>query len=273
VPVLNNKWQTLTNLKAENFSAEMNNTSLEVYRVEPGVVPRRMVLLLDTSGSMQGQKIANVKQLAIALASTAHPQTEVTAYSFDVKLRQRLGSSADLKQLAENIRTMQAPKGRTAMRDAILALFAELKDLGPEDLLYLLTDAGDSTSNTSQGDLKKRLLTSGLRLSAAIFEDPRAFTDEERYGPSELSELVTATGGFQTVFTPWDQSIGPSKDAITRQDLLVRLANHQYKLTVRTPGAIGRSQKWNLRLRNLPPEMKKFRPLYPRELPACVNTN
>jgi hypothetical protein len=269
VSVLNGKWQTLTNLKAENFFAEAQDKNIQVIAVQPNAAPARVIVLLDTSGSMQGKNLSVAQRLAFALASTAPPRTEVFVYTFNNDISDFLGSSRDLQGLSKKLELIPKPKGRTAIRDCILKVLSKMPNPGSEDMVYLLTDGGDSSSDTTFSQLRKRLLRSGVRLSAAVFYDPWAATDEERNGPAELENVVQATGGFYTSAVAWDLG-NPDKTALKRIDLVARLSNYQYKLLLRTPVGTGRSLKWKLKLKGLPRDMKGFKVRYPDELPACA---
>src|SRR5262249_22090501 len=129
-------------------------------------------------------------------------------------------------------------------------------------------DGGDSISRALNRDLKRSLLKSGVKLSAVVFYDPWAATEEERQGPAELEEATRETGGFYTSTAARDLE-DLDQAAIARIDLLARLSNHQYKLVLKTPGGRGQSVKWKLQLKGLPLELKRFKSLYPRELPVC----
>ncbi|MCI0353372.1 MAG: VWA domain-containing protein, partial [Acidobacteriales bacterium] len=100
VPIVNNQWQTLTNLKAANFLVEGQHGKIEVISAQPHTAPRRIILLLDTSGSMQPRKLEIARSLALALASSAEQHTEVSVYTFSDKLADFLGSSKDLQGLS-----------------------------------------------------------------------------------------------------------------------------------------------------------------------------
>ena len=271
VSVLNAKRQTLSNLKPENFIAEAEGKPLEVVSVVANTPPRRIVVLLDTSGSMQGQRLANAQQLAIAIASSADSNTEVSAYTFGDGL-EYVGASSDKSRLLENLRVLRVAKGRTALLAAIMRVLSELKNAGPQDMLYVLSDGGDNRSKASLRDVIHVMLDSGVHFSAAAFPDPWAATDEERSGPANLRDIATATGGFFSLLGPWDP-VQPSKDSVKEIALLAEMTKRQFKLTLNTAEKNRSLQKLKLKLYNLPMGVKGFRILHPSTLPACSSTN
>jgi von Willebrand factor type A domain len=267
VLVLNAKRQTLSNLKAENFAAEAKGKPLAVLSVLPNTVPHRLVVLLDTSGSMRDERLANAQQLAIALASSTDSRTEIRAYAFGETV-EYLGSSNDYPDLMKNLHVLRAAKSRTAIRDAVFKVMSELKNPGPEDMIYVISDGGDNRSETSQLNLTRALRASGLRLSAAVFPPPWPPMAEDRDGMLALEDLASRTGGFFTTLNSWN-SRKPGQDSINNIELLARLTKHYYKVTVRASEIEGSSRQWKLRLQNLPVDIKGFRVLYPGELVPC----
>src|SRR5437588_2440799 len=87
VNVSDGKWRTLSNLKTDNFSAKLGSEAIDITAVTPRVRPRRLVVLLDTSGSMT-DKLPVGLELSQQLIALVPSSTATAFYTFSDDLRQ-----------------------------------------------------------------------------------------------------------------------------------------------------------------------------------------
>jgi hypothetical protein len=108
------------------------------------------------------------------------------------------GGTAVLKELAALPPREKYPNGfrLTALRDTILRA---LEMLGPPqggDVIYAITDGGDSKSRKSRKDLERALIRAQTRLFATLFTTLRRRPIPwESDGAEDLWKIVRASGG------------------------------------------------------------------------------
>lgn len=159
------------------------------------VTPVRLVLALDTSGSMGGRPIADAKSAISALTKTLGPDDEAALITFNatVRIAQAPTKNKDLVVRATNAATAG---GDTAIYDAVMA-GAELLAAAPAGVrraLVLLTDGFDTVSRTDRGKAARRIGDLHFPLFAVgLGTDPD-------WG--SLRELTDASDGGRVVSAP-----------------------------------------------------------------------
>ncbi len=104
-------------------------------------IPLSIVLAIDTSGSMAGDKITQAKAAAIAFLTSLGPNDRATLLAFNAKVTQVVPSTADHAALAQGINSLQVG-GNTAAFDALYDAAQELSNApaGTKRAVILLTD-------------------------------------------------------------------------------------------------------------------------------------
>jgi VWFA-related protein len=119
-------------------------------------VPVSLGVLLDTSGSMAGEKIVAARQaLDRFLVQLLDPQDEVFLYRFDNGPRLLEGWTHDKRRISDAIGRIQ-PQGGTAMYDTV-AEAAELVQQGRnrKKALLIISDGNDTSSHTDVFSVKQ----------------------------------------------------------------------------------------------------------------------
>ncbi|MDP9022333.1 MAG: type II secretion system F family protein [Actinomycetota bacterium] len=164
-----------------------------------------IVLLVDTSGSMQGEPIEAARRAAEAFLDRLPAEVDVAVVSF--------GSGASVLAPFSTDRTATkvaiaglAAAGRTALYDGVTTALAQFS---PEDAtarrsIVLLSDGGDTASATTLDDAAGALEASGARLYAIELRTPE--TDPEPLARlAEVSEgrvvPVDDANGLDAVYT------------------------------------------------------------------------
>ncbi len=106
-------------------------------------VPRDLIVLLDTSGSMGGAPLAQAQRITTALIDTLRDADQLELYEFSSSARRwkRGPVAADAnarKEATAWVRALQA-SGSTEMREGILAAMSSLRD-GAQRQIVLITD-------------------------------------------------------------------------------------------------------------------------------------
>jgi Mg-chelatase subunit ChlD len=201
VNVLDRDGNAVRDLTKDIFRAKVNGHPATVVEVRYSFAPRRIVVLLDMSGSMAGGTEKNKKwQIAreavedLLLGTPADVKLALLTFSshihdvFDFS-QSRSSMGAWLK---DEPRRRAEIKGTTALYDAAIAATKLLKPARPGDAIYVITDGGDNSSHISEADTRKLLLQSEIRLFVFLFAEHSPFGS----GPYDVMQLARATGGF-----------------------------------------------------------------------------
>jgi Mg-chelatase subunit ChlD len=282
----------IQNISVADFEARVHGKPVKVLSLTPDPRPHRLVLLLDTSGSM-GSNAGESPLFALGLAlaqhffQVNHQWSNIALVIFNKNVTETLdftrGNSAvgdklqqissDHNYLKENV------KGTTALRDAILEGLQLLDHPSSADALYLLTDGGDNASRRSTADVTKRLALTSVRLFVVLLRQAsyQIRSPEELSGPDELSEIARTSGGEILTVAVWhgDQvALSANSEAkVKTQETLARLYQailHDNLLEIELPFPLAKNEHWELRLSDAARRQRKGAQItYPTILIGC----
>ena len=179
---------------------ELNDDAFTVTergRDQPATVTRidsvdlEVVLMLDTSGSMQGEPLSIAKEAASQFLDHLPSGTQVALQTFSEEQVVAKPMTTDLDAIREAIQDLEAG-GETALYDAADAaagLFTG-RD-GTARTIVLLTDGGDTVSETTFDQAAARFAAENVNLQVVQIESPEADV-------SGLRELAEPVGGAVT---------------------------------------------------------------------------
>jgi VWFA-related protein len=152
----------LQGLTANDFELRDNGVvqSLEIASSE--AQPLLAVLALDTSGSLDGGKIAALRAASQVLLDSLRPEDEATLFGFDDGIQWLAPPSTDKAAVTRALSKVQ-PGGGTAILDALYAALILPKARG-RSLVVLFTDGADNLSWVD----RKRMQVIALRSNAVI---------------------------------------------------------------------------------------------------------
>jgi von Willebrand factor type A domain len=204
VNILDRKGNPLRDLTKDNFKVKINGHPASIDEADYSLGPRRIVVLLDISGSMKGpprsQKWRVVREALDDLLSETPSNVAIALLTFSDQVhapfdfsQSRASITAWLKQ--EPSQLDSRVHGKTALFDAIVAAAKLLQPARPGDAIYAITDGGDNGSHTSEWTTRKLLSDSGIRLFLFFLGEP-SVNEEENHGKQSVIETVRATGGY-----------------------------------------------------------------------------
>ncbi|HUK87340.1 MAG TPA: VWA domain-containing protein [Terriglobales bacterium] len=278
VEVTDQKGNPVLDLKPDDFGAEVRGKRAHVIAATPQAGIRRMVILLDTSGSMRGEpsEFLTALRVAAGLVGLAPPQTRVALMTFSDKIEILGDFTATRQAMVDQLRKMDqaaTSHGRTRIRDAVVEALGMLGPTGPEDALFVITDGGDNASHTDGTQLEKLIGGAGIRLFPLTVGEYPAFgttyfDSPEAEGVRQLHRLQVLSGGLGAQF---DSSLG--KDSAEVADTVVApllaQANDAYRLELELPEPLKKPSHWKLQVVNLPAGAKRPQLAYPDELLPC----
>ncbi len=187
----------VTGLDPDNFRIFEDNVEQEVVTFSAEDVPISIGVIFDYSGSM-ANKAAKAREAAIQFFKTANPADEFFLVSFNEHAELTSSFTNSVEDLQSRM-LLSAPKGRTALLDAIYLGLSEMRSAhNAKRALLILSDGGDNHSRYTEGDIKRLVKEADTQLYAIGIFDPVGYrnrTLEEGNGPSLLSEVTELTGG------------------------------------------------------------------------------
>ena len=280
-------------ISVAELEAKVRGKPVKILSFAPDPRPHRLVLLLDTSGSM-GSTAGESPLFALGLALARHffevnqQWSHIALLTFNKNVIEALdftkGNSAvgeKLQEIASDRNYLKANvKGTTALRDTILEGLQLLDHPSSADALYLLTDGGDNASKHSAADVTHRLALTSVRLFVVLLRQETGYrnrTPEELSGPDELSEIARKSGGEILTAAVWhgDQvALSANSEAkLKSQETLARLYQtilHDNLLEIELPVLPAKNERWELRLSDAARRQRKGAQItYPTILISC----
>lgn len=212
--------------------------------------PVSLVVILDTSGSMSGDKIARAREALARFVETSHRGDEYFLISFSERARLLLDGTRDADAVLDRFTSLQ-PRGETALYDAAyLGVEKVTRGSRARRAILLITDGNDTCSRHSFKELRRSLQESDAVLYAVgVLGAPGA---EARRGRSTLKELASVTGG--EAFFP-DSAAG----MIEAFDRIALELRHQYSIGYRPSDLAGDSRWHRIKIKVTPPDGARLR--------------
>jgi len=293
VGVVDRQWDLVQGLSATNFRGKVGRQNVQILSAVLDRSPRRIVVLLDDSGSMTdpsyGGGWKTEKTISQYLIRFAPPRASIAFMAFSRTILDSEGFDDEAQALLQHLSALvkvceQLRKGPqvTALYDAISSARGTLGVCKLGDVICALTDAGDNKSQSTAKRVEVELLSAGVRLFGIMTLrqlSSRARTPEEAT-PQQLQSMIEATGG-NTLFVPYaamskpyiDIKVKAAADAVNLAlQRLFRQMGEFYRVDVKLPQMVGKPTKWRLEVIDASGQpMRGVEVHYPQELMPCAN--
>lgn len=236
----------VTGLDRENFNLFEGKDRQEIKTFSSEDAPVSVGLIFDMSNSMSS-KIERAREAVGEFLKSANPQDEFFLIAFNDKPEE----IADFTSSADDIQgrlIYTVPKGRTALLDAIYLGVTKMREAKyPKKALLIISDGGDNHSRYTENEVRSTVKEADILIYAIGIYDHYFPTDEERLGPTLLSDVTELTGGRAfTIDNPNDLA-----DVSTKIGIELR---NQYVIGYR-PKNPSRDGKWRkIKVKLLPPK-------------------
>jgi Mg-chelatase subunit ChlD len=203
VNVIDAHGNAVRDLTKDNFHVRVNGKPAVVLDARYSLAPRRIVLLLDMSGSMIAETASGkwriAREAADDLLAETPAEMPIAMLTFSRKVGDVFdfsqGRAAIAKWLKEGPGRRSNLQGGTALFDAILEGLKLLQPVQPGDAVYAITDGGDNVSHALADGTELALLQSDVRLFAFLFAD-HDVDPVEQEGRRFFLSMVADTGGL-----------------------------------------------------------------------------
>lgn len=166
----------------------VGNTRQEVIYTPISGDDLEVVLVVDVSGSMQGEPLAAAKAAASSFVGLLPPGVDVAVVSFDQTAQVVASRSNERSDTLAAIESLEVG-GETALFDALILSTSEFSARdGVRRVVIALTDGGDSASVAGLDEARQTLISNGVEPYAVALS-----TSESATG--NLEALVRGTAG------------------------------------------------------------------------------
>ena len=236
----------VTGLDRDNFNLFEGKDQQEIKTFSSEDAPVSIGVIFDMSGSM-GSKIERAREAVVEFFKTANPQDEFFMITFADKPQELSDFTSSVEDIQGRL-LYTVPRGRTALLDAIYLGVTKMRQAKyPKKALLIISDGGDNHSRYTEGEIRSMVKEADVLIYAIGIYDHYFPTDEERLGPSLLSDVTELTGGRAfTIDNPNDLA-----DVSTKIGIELR---NQYVIGYR-PKNPGHDGKWRkIKVKLLPPK-------------------
>ncbi|MEP7118554.1 MAG: VWA domain-containing protein [Acidobacteriota bacterium] len=200
----------VTSLTAADFTVLDNGLAQHVDVVRLDAMPITLLLVLDTSASVQGPTLAGLKGAARAAAAALGPKDSIGLLTFSDRVRLRLAPTPDLSRLGPALQA-SSPGGETRLYDAVYAALEQRRQTPGRILVLAFSEGVDSASWLDPLTVVRAARRGDAVVHVVSTEPPEALTPHgfgltsqlaerfERepllYGRHFLARLAEDTGG------------------------------------------------------------------------------
>ena len=162
--------------------------------------PSRVAMVVDSSGSMRGQKMAAVQSSLKLYLDQLGPRDVVALIDFDsaIKPPVKVDNSKAGREKGQAFLVNLQADGGTNLHDAVLAGRNWLMQTGQADeirAVVVLTDGQDSSQGISLNELKKELSSTGFETDERIAVFSVGYGDAGNFDATTLQALAEGNGG------------------------------------------------------------------------------
>ena len=188
-------------LRAEDIKVEIDRNQAQILSFSLDTHPRQIVLMVDSSGSMEASPQKSGWGITLPAAAYAVDVVPASAslalVTFSDKLRRESNDFENRKLVGGKVLDLakRQPKGPTSLFDSIDQVLVEFKELHFGDAIYLVTDGRDNKSRISRRKLEEELISRGVRVFVFLVGRGGSRTEEEMSGASQMDGFAESTGG------------------------------------------------------------------------------
>jgi hypothetical protein len=188
-------------IRAEDIKVEVDGRQVPILSLSLDLQPRRIILMLDSSGSL-GASLQQ-SRWGIGLPAAAYAANVIPAsasselVTFSDKLHRESSDFENRNLVQSRIFGLakKEPKGHTSLFDSIHQVLTEFNELHSGDAIYLVSDGGDNNSRISRGQAIDELISRGIRVFVFLVYQGTPQSEEERSGALDMYGFAESTGG------------------------------------------------------------------------------
>jgi Ca-activated chloride channel homolog len=171
--------------------------SWQIFAKKPSLV----AVVVDTSGSMQGNKLTAVQTTLLNYVQNLGPKEKIALIRFDSQIYEPViveGTKQGRDRGVEYIGTLKSSGGTRLYDSALYARNWVQKNLRPDAInaVLILTDGDDSASQIGLEQLQQELQKSGFNSDQRIAFFTIGYGKEGEFNPVALQKIAEFNGGY-----------------------------------------------------------------------------
>jgi Mg-chelatase subunit ChlD len=263
------------------FRVSYSGETVEATETRKEGNPPRILLLLDTSGSMARDETADRLSAAVYSASRIVRQTpegtHIAIASFAQQTSVDQDFSADKELLLarlDRLGQVTPAKGHTALFDALASTARMLKEPEPGDMICVITDGGENASSLSLKKVQAALQQSQATLFFLYLSDGMLIPGIE--DPTDTAVLARDSGGLTVNLLPpklsqthySEDEMHARVDAAVADFLTVALQTYELSISSRL---VTKANRMRIQVVDASDKvMGNYVVLVPKALPPCA---
>ncbi|MCJ8279920.1 MAG: VWA domain-containing protein, partial [Rivularia sp. ALOHA_DT_140] len=169
--------------------------------------PSLVVVVVDSSGSMEGEKLPAVQRTLQTYVNSLGPKEQIALIDFDDEIRPPVlvnGTREGKEKGMEFIASLEADGGTRLYDTAISARNWLKENLRPNAInaVLILTDGEDSASGISLSQLKQELHKTGFNSDERIAFFTVGYGKKREFNPKALKKIAELNGGYYSKGDP-----------------------------------------------------------------------
>lgn len=169
--------------------------------------PSLVVIVVDSSGSMEGNKLPAVQVTLQNYVNTLGPKDQIALIDFDSAIREPVlvdGTPEGQQKGLQFINSLQAEGGTRLYDSALYARDWLRQNLRPDAInaVLVLTDGDDSESQINLDQLSQELQQSGFSTDDRIAFFTVGYGQEGEFQPEVLEQIAQLNGGYYSKGDP-----------------------------------------------------------------------
>lgn len=214
--------QPFTGLSAEDFEVLDNGVTQQVELLDHSALPLTTMMLLDVSGSVDGDKFEQLRTAAHAFVEGLDPEDQVGLLTFTRRMQLRMAPSSSFAAL-HNILLKPMEQGDTSLHDALYAGLKLVEARGGRPLVVLFTDGLDNMSWLDESEVLEVLKESDVMVYAVAVE-PSMEVSVRRGGRSIRGKvLLEAKEYLQTITRLTGGRVFYLEPGVNLEDIFLRV--------------------------------------------------
>lgn len=177
VSVSDREGRYISGLKKDDFTIYQDGVKQNISFFATFDEPLNIALLLDTSGSTQGEALAKIKDAAKEFIELLNPTDKCMIATFDAEvniLNQFTSEQNELKKSIDKVQTAQ--KDGTVLNRAIMQITqTSFNNIEGRKVIVLLSDGKDFGSNVAKKDLMNLLEESDVLIYSIFYQTGEGF--------------------------------------------------------------------------------------------------
>jgi len=191
--------QPVQGLTSANFTLTDNGVPQDVESVVVDRLPLNVTLVLDSSRSLIGERLAHLVQAGNALTTALRPDDHAALVTFSHQVALTVPMTTDRQAIRSALAGLEA-RGSTALRDAVhLAVQLDPRDRA-RSLLLVFTDGHDTVSWLTEDAVLDTVRRSGLVIHVVRVESD-AFLDRLTQASGGRAWSATSDRQLRELFT------------------------------------------------------------------------